>query len=158
MFYSKSTGGFYTSEIHGGNIPKDAVEITDEIYREAFAGQAAGLQILPDANGMPRASEIEKKPVSVLQSQVKAELRTMRAPMLDALIGIAGRAVRAGNDALAAEADALAVQLLDVTNDAALNAATTFNDMQTAGVAAYKRIAGTASPELGVVFREITGA
>ena len=32
MFYSKSTGGFYDAEIHGNNIPSDAVEITKEKY------------------------------------------------------------------------------------------------------------------------------
>lgn len=91
-------------------------------------------------------------------ARAKSELRTMRAPMLDALTGIAGRAERAGNDALAAEADALAELLLDITDDAALNAATTYEDMQAAGVAAYKRIAAAASPALSVVFKEITGA
>lgn len=93
-----------------------------------------------------------------LMYRAKTELRTMRAPMLDALSAIAGRAVRAGNDALAAEADTLAMQLLDITADHDLNVATTYEAMQTAGVAAYKRIAGAASPELAVVFREITGA
>lgn len=86
----------------------------------------------------------------------KASLRTMRAPMLDALTGIAGRAARAGNDALAAEADALAEQLLDITDDATLKA-TTYEAMQAAGVAAYRRIASGASPELASVFKEITG-
>lgn len=88
----------------------------------------------------------------------KDSLRTMRSPMLDALTGIAGRAARAGNDALASEADALAEQLLDITDDAALNAATTYEAMQAAGVAAYKRMAASSSPELASVFREITGA
>lgn len=37
-------------------------------------------------------------------------------------------------------------------------AATNYDDMRAAGVAAYKRIAATASPELAIVFREITGA
>lgn len=90
--------------------------------------------------------------------RAKAELRTTRTPMLDALTGIAGRAVRSGNGALSAEADALAVLLLDITDDPALNAATTYEEMQAAGVAAYKRIAAAASPELSVVFKEMTGA
>lgn len=42
MFYSKSTGGFYTREIHGDNIPTDAVEITDEYHAELMDGQSAG--------------------------------------------------------------------------------------------------------------------
>ena len=77
----------------------------------------------------------------------------MRAPMLDALTGIAGRAERSGNDALALEADALAEQLLDITDDPALNAATTYESMQAAGIAAYRRIAGNSSPALASVFK-----
>ena len=101
--------------------------------------------------------EPEKPTQAALLALAKTELRTIRAPMLDALTGIAGRAVRAGNDALAAEADALAELLLEITDDPALNAATTYEEMQAAGVAAYKRIAGSVSQELKVVFREITG-
>lgn len=81
-----------------------------------------------------------------------------RAPMLDAVNGIGWRASMTGNTTLANEAVALAEALLDITADPALNAATNYDDMRAAGVAAYKRIAATASPELAIVFREITGA
>lgn len=97
-------------------------------------------------------------PIDRILSSAKNELRTIRAPMLDALTGISGRATRSGNDALATEADALAVSLLAITDDAALNAATSYETMKAAGVAAYKRIANGVSPELSVVFREITGS
>ena len=39
MFYSKSTGGFYATEIHGKNIPDDAVEITIEAQIAALRAQ-----------------------------------------------------------------------------------------------------------------------
>lgn len=102
---------------------------------------------------------VDKPPtVAQLLEGAKNHLRTMRAPMLDALSGIAGRAVRSGNDELAAEADALAELLLDITDDPALNAATTYEEMQAAGMVAYRRIASGANPELVSVFKEITGA
>lgn len=53
MFYSKSTGGFYTREIHGDNIPADAVEITSEQHSELIEGQSQGKLIQADANGRP---------------------------------------------------------------------------------------------------------
>jgi hypothetical protein len=53
MFYSKTTGGFYTPDIHGENIPSDAVEITDEQYVALFDGQAGGKQIVGDEDGRP---------------------------------------------------------------------------------------------------------
>lgn len=53
MHYSKQTGGFYSREIHGDNIPADAVEITDEEHAALLAGQAAGKVITADENGRP---------------------------------------------------------------------------------------------------------
>ena len=53
MFYSKSTGGFYTTEIHGDNIPSDAVEITEAEHAALIEGQSQGKIIDADANGSP---------------------------------------------------------------------------------------------------------
>lgn len=53
MFYSKSTCGFYSKEIHGDNIPSDAIEISSEIYAGLMEGQALGKCIAPDADGNP---------------------------------------------------------------------------------------------------------
>lgn len=53
MFYSKSTNGFYDIEIHGNNIPTDAVEITQELYQALFEGQATGKIITGDETGNP---------------------------------------------------------------------------------------------------------
>lgn len=51
--FSASTGGFYATEIHGNNIPADAVDITDEQHAALLAGQASGKIISADANGHP---------------------------------------------------------------------------------------------------------
>jgi len=53
MFYSKSTGGFYASEIHGDNIPADAVEITEAEHAALLEGQSQGKRIVADENGRP---------------------------------------------------------------------------------------------------------
>lgn len=53
MRYSKSTGGFYSPEIHGAAIPADAVEITATRHAELIAGQAAGKTIGHGADGTP---------------------------------------------------------------------------------------------------------
>lgn len=158
MLYSKSENGFFHPERHANSMPDDAKNISDARYQELISDIRKGAQLKPDSSGDPEAVFLTAPSVEDLLEGVKAELRTMRAPMLDALTGIAGRAARAGNDALASEADALAGQLLDITDDAALNTATTYEAMQAAGVAAYKRMAASSSPELVSVFREITGA
>ena len=53
MFYSKSTGGFYTHEIHGDNIPSDAVEITEAEHAALIEGQSLGKRIVADESGHP---------------------------------------------------------------------------------------------------------
>ena len=53
MFYSKTTGGFYTAEIHGDNIPADAVEITEAEHAALIEGQSKGQRIVADTNGRP---------------------------------------------------------------------------------------------------------
>lgn len=155
-YYSKETGGFYTS-MHATR-PSDAKQISKQRWQELLQEQSAGKAISADENGHPIAVDPPAPSTAQVLESVKAQLRTQRAPMLDALTGIAGRAQRAGNTALAAEADALAEALLDITDDHDLNAAQTLEDMQAAGVAAYRAIASTASAELAVVFKEITGA
>ena len=41
-FYSESTKGFYNHEINGGNIPSDAISITDEYHSFLLNGQSVG--------------------------------------------------------------------------------------------------------------------
>lgn len=53
MFYSPSTGGFYSRAIHGDSIPAGAVEITTEEHAALLDGQAQGKIIAADANGYP---------------------------------------------------------------------------------------------------------
>lgn len=53
MFYSKSTNGFYATEIHGDAIPSDAVEITTEEHQALLSGQSEGQVISSDASGKP---------------------------------------------------------------------------------------------------------
>jgi hypothetical protein len=54
MYFSKSTGGFYDSDIHSATqIPSDAVQITVEVWQEMIQGQGAGNIISSDSNGNP---------------------------------------------------------------------------------------------------------
>lgn len=53
MFYSKTTSGFYDLEIHGNNVPADAVPITRQQHAALMAGQSAGQIISHDAEGNP---------------------------------------------------------------------------------------------------------
>jgi hypothetical protein len=54
--YSPSTGGFYKPEIHGKNIPPDAVDISDEVHQSLMEQQSEGKVIEPDSEGNPVAN------------------------------------------------------------------------------------------------------
>ncbi|MBZ0127147.1 MAG: hypothetical protein K8F32_12320, partial [Rhodocyclaceae bacterium] len=70
MFYSKTTGGFYSQEIHGSARPDDCVEITAERHAELISAQSAGKRIVADADGYPNA--IDPPPLSLNQVQAVA--------------------------------------------------------------------------------------
>lgn len=73
MFYSKATGGFYTAEIHGINIPADAVEITPAEHAALLDAQSAGKLITGDAAGFPVAVDPPPPGVAQIWEAIKAE-------------------------------------------------------------------------------------
>lgn len=84
MYYAKSTGGFYTHEIHGDAIPSDAVEITIEEHALLLAGQSEGKLITSDAQGKPvlqdqpapTAAQIEAAFTAAIQQRLDDFART----------------------------------------------------------------------------------
>ncbi len=76
MFYSPTTGGFYTTEIHGDNIPEDAVEITAAEHAALLEGQSQGKRIVADANGRPILQD--PPPPTPEQIMARMEARVQR--------------------------------------------------------------------------------
>lgn len=81
MYYSKSTGGFYSQDIHGLDMPNDVVEITLLEHAALLAGQESGLVISADEQGRP-----------VLQSPPPQSMAALCAS-IDAAADAARRAV-----------------------------------------------------------------
>lgn len=86
---------------------------------------------------------------------VKSEIRLTRVGVLNAVTGIGMRAIVSGDSHLAQESAVVSKLLLDITDDPALNAAKTYDDMRAAGMAAYRRIADSVSPDLRIAFKEL---
>ena len=99
-----------------------------------------------------------RPPVSEILEHAKNEIRALRGPMLSAVTGIGWEASEAGDAALVQEARSIRNALRDITDDPALTAAQTHEEMRAAGVAAYRRIAASASPAFAATFKEFTGA
>lgn len=79
FFYSKITGGFYAREIHGNNIPADAVEITEAEHAALIEGQSLGKLIVADANGHP----ILQDPPPPTAEQIMARMEARMQQWLD---------------------------------------------------------------------------
>lgn len=78
MFYSKETGGFYSLEIHGVDMPADAVEVSKKEYAKLMQGQASGKRITADANGFP----ILAGPAAPTVDDLALAARGARIPLL----------------------------------------------------------------------------
>ena len=72
MYYSKSSAGFFSPDLHGSNVPPDAVEITPAQHTALLAAQAAGKRIVPDANGYPVAQDPPPPPAPT-PDQIRAD-------------------------------------------------------------------------------------
>lgn len=53
MLYSPSSGGFYRKDVHGVNIPGDAVPMSLERYLSTIASPPPGKVLSHDSNGIP---------------------------------------------------------------------------------------------------------
>ena len=80
MFYSSQANGFYSREIHGDNIPADAVEITKAEHTALLAGQAEGKRIVPDADGVP---VLQEPPPFVAPDVDQVTMRQARLALLE---------------------------------------------------------------------------
>jgi len=77
MFYSKSTKGFYTTELHGSAIPSDAIAITSQQHADLLRAQADGKVIAVDQNNKvvaqdrpaPSAEEIQARDAKLAAQQ-----------------------------------------------------------------------------------------
>lgn len=75
MFYSKSTSGFYSCEMHGENMPADVVEITNEQHAALLEGQSQGKLIDFDEAGRPFLAEPPPPTAEQVQARANAEGR-----------------------------------------------------------------------------------
>ena len=75
MLYSPSQNGFYTPEIHGDNIPADAVEITREQHAALLEGQSNGQRIVADADGYPILQDPPPPTAEQIMSRLEARVQ-----------------------------------------------------------------------------------
>lgn len=79
IFFSKETNGFYSSHLHGSDMPADAKEIEQGVYDDMMGGASLGKSISSDDAGYPvlvtpePPSELEKNSSELSQKIAVAE-------------------------------------------------------------------------------------
>lgn len=98
-FFSPSTRGFYTDELHDA-WPDDAVEITAEQHAALLAGQAAGLLIQAGTDGVPALVAPPPAPAPPAMRRIATlAFRRRLAPAARAAITVAAHTAAAAGDA-----------------------------------------------------------
>lgn len=79
-YYSKSKKGFFCDEVEGLIIPPDAVEISEETWRNLMQGQAEGKTISSDEKGNPilldRPAPTKDETIAYLSIAIQQSLDT----------------------------------------------------------------------------------
>ena len=79
IFYSRTKRAFFCEAVHGEQIPKDAVAISEEQYTALMVAQNSGKVIEPDAAGCPQAVT-----PTISAEQLSAQLKGEAQDALDA--------------------------------------------------------------------------
>lgn len=77
MYYSKNTGGFYDTEIHGANMPDDVVEISADEHAMLLRGQSNGQIIAANGNGFPTLADMPEPTTGELLAQCKTRAKQL---------------------------------------------------------------------------------
>lgn len=64
IYYSKSTKGFYHTEVQGNNRPSDCVEVTQQDYDALMKANSEGWAIIPGEDGRPTLAETQFIPMT----------------------------------------------------------------------------------------------
>jgi hypothetical protein len=77
-YYSASARGFFTEEIHGTNMPKDAVEITTSEWKALLEAQSTGGKVIvPGPSGKPIAADPVITP-AIQRRRIEAQIDKLR--------------------------------------------------------------------------------
>ncbi|WP_447745129.1 DUF4376 domain-containing protein [Pseudomonas nicosulfuronedens] len=105
-FYSAQTEGWYRSEIHGADIPADAVAVSEELYTELCAGVSADKMLAPGSDGYPVLLD---RPAPAAQALIAA--RRYQAEIAGILVN--GMQLDTGRDSQALVTGAALAALID---------------------------------------------
>ena len=94
--YAPSTKGFYHDDIHGDQVPGDAIPLTDADYQRLLSEQSSGLVITVAGGQVVTAPREQVIPFDQLKAEAMEHVRGLRATLLQQLDGEYFKAVEQG--------------------------------------------------------------
>lgn len=131
-------------------IPKDAVEVTDEVHTALMADQSEGKLIQADNKGHPVSVDRPMTPYFTLKAEYMDGVRLTREKILSRLAQIA-----IFDDAMRGACKTARQTLLDLPQGAAIEAAVNMGELKAAVKAAYKAAVLAAPVDLRNAFNEV---
>ncbi|WP_431026178.1 hypothetical protein [Halomonas sp. H5] len=74
ILYDPVSKGFYDRKLHKSNVPSDAIEVTEEKYKQLLEGQAQGKFIISDKQGSPILSDRPELTIDKLATRKRREI------------------------------------------------------------------------------------
>lgn len=156
--YSQQLGGFFDTRLFQ-KLPSDARILTEDNFKALWQEQSNGKVIAVNEHDELVAIPKTMPPVSELLIKFKNELRPLRNQILVDVVQIALVEKALGNDSIADEVirpgTGVRDRLRDITDDPALNAAQTREEMEAAVLAYYAAVVATVSPTLRAAFKDL---
>lgn len=91
-YFSKARNGFFTSDVHGDNIPEDAVKVTEQEWQELVDGQSSGKIIAVGDDNRPRVSD----PLPLTTEELAEQARKKRGELLSEMDVVISNPLRWG--------------------------------------------------------------
>jgi hypothetical protein len=153
--YSKSTGTFYPLDIdYGDSLPADAIEVSAADF-DAAMGRPVG-HTFDFVGGRLVISAPPPAPYEPQRDAYLLTVRTTREAILNRLTGIGLAALLANDTQVASAVSAARVQLLDITTDSRVIAATDIDGLKGAVLAAYHDIVQSVPASLKNAFNGVS--
>lgn len=94
MKYSAATGAFYVPEIHGDDIPVDAVDVSDAEYAALVLNRPVDKRVIPNDQGRPvladhpppTADQLKARQISDIDAELIAIDSKKTRAMTDAIL------------------------------------------------------------------------
>lgn len=85
LYFSPSTGGFYSDDLHGDSKPTDVVRITAARHRALLDGQSQGREIIAMQDGRPGFRPVARPAMADVRDRLVRRVKQEAARRIEAV-------------------------------------------------------------------------